>query len=60
VKPGLSHEENVSSVCEDKVLDDGGLVYFRGDRGSGAGVAEGYVEVVRGRRARIRVYISGK
>jgi hypothetical protein len=41
-------------------LDDGGLVYFRGDRGSGAGVAEGYVEVVRSRRARIRVYISGK
>jgi hypothetical protein len=60
VKPGLSHEENVSSVCEDEVLDDGGLVYFRGDCGSGACVAEGYVEVVRGRRARIRIYISGK
>ena len=60
MKPGLSHEENVSSVCEDEVLDDGGLVYFRGDRGSGAGVTEGYVEVVRGRWARIRVYISGK
>jgi hypothetical protein len=60
VKPGLSHDEDVSSVGKDEVLDDGGLVYFRGDRGSGAGVAEGYVEVVRSRRARIRVYISGK
>jgi hypothetical protein len=60
VKPGFSHEKDVSRVGEDKILDDGRLVHFRGDRGSRAGVAEGNVEVIQGRRAGIRVYIAGE